>query len=485
MTSIDHRTSGRSYVGEHMRTAYIGADDIEYAARVFETDVTDGGGALGARYVCTQYVRTDIPPDERSRRPVIFSFNGGPGSASVWTHLGIGPRRIAQADSLTPVMTPPFGLLDNVDSPLDVADLVFVDPPGTGYSRLLDPSKAEAFHGTDQDARATIEFIETWARRNRRQNSPRFLLGESFGTVRAARIARNASGGPFLGGATRAAAITGVIILGPALGHWLPEWSGDVRDALEVPTYAATARYHSGMSVPPEEVARFARTELLPALAAGAELPHDERRAIAVRLAEILALDVQVVLDHDLRIPPTQYARLVREHAGEHVGLYDSRYTLPAEGAGHDAVTDDPGMGQYAPAFLGTIERYLHEELGYVTDEDYRGIAFADVYANWDYGDGADAPKTGALEELAAVLRRDRRFEVLIGVGDYDLVTTSASTEFAVARCQVDRSRVHLHRYASGHMPYLGAEPRQSLARDLREFVTRLSRHDGSRTEAV
>ncbi|MGI5441705.1 S10 family serine carboxypeptidase-like protein [Streptomyces shenzhenensis] len=447
---------------------------IPYRAAVEDVEISNGAGEPGARYVYTEYVRTDLTEDERARRPVVFAFNGGPGSASLWLHLGIGPRRIADADTLSPRQTPPFGLVDNDDSPLDVADLVFIDPPGTGFSRLLGKEHAPAFYGTEQDARATIEFIERWVRRNARENSPRFLVGESYGTLRAARVARNAGGGPFLGGATRAAHLSGAIVLGPAFALGDDSWAGEVRDALQLTSLAATARHHkiAREQATDDEVLEFAREELLPVLTAGSMASPQRRQAAAARIAGLLGLDAQVVLGHDLRISPNLYTRLALASSECVLGSYDSRYILPAAGAGDDPVSDDPAMGQYAPGFLGSIECYLRRDLAYVTTEDYRAIAWAEVYSDWDYG---GPERRRSIDEFAEVLRRNPRFELLVGVGSYDLVTTSAAAAYAVSRHTVDGDRIHLRNYESGHMPYLGAAPRARLAQDIRSFITRLS----------
>lgn len=455
------------------RTAFIGGQEITYSAAVVETVVSDGSGNAGATYVCTEYLRTDIVDPHR---PVIFIFNGGPGSASVWTHLGIGPRRIADADTLTPAMTPPFRLVDNADSPLDTADLVFIDPPGTGYSRLHSEDMKPAFFGIEQDARATLEFIAHWTRRHRRENSPRFLIGESYGTVRAARMAKLANGGPFLGGQTRATSISGVAILGPALGIGLGDWSGLVSTALDIASLAASARYHAGVTTTYEEATLFGRDRLLPTLAAGKSAP--DRDAVARELADLLGVDMSAVLAADLKVTAADYLRLARSKTGESIGAYDSRYVLPASDAGADPVADDPGMGQYMPAFLSLIAPYLRDELGYnAGDNEYIAIAFRDINATWDYGSGAGVLPYGlhanldSFGELAQALRRDPNFRVMLGVGEYDLVTTRAATDFALARHCFDTERVQVNVYPSGHMPYLGAEARRLLAVDLRALA--------------
>ncbi|WP_417505693.1 S10 family peptidase [Microbacterium sp.] len=454
-----------------VRKARIGGAEIEYRGAVGEIDVSDGEDGPGARYVFTEYIRTDLTDDERAARPVLFAFNGGPGSSSVWLHLGLGPRRVADADTLHPRMAPPFALVDNDDSPLDVADLVFIDPPGTGYSRIHPDADRERFHGVEQDARATLEFIGRWVRRNGREQSPRFVMGESYGTHRAARMSRLANGGPMRGGTTRATSLNGAIVLGPAFGLGEPAWNGDVRAALEFPTLVHTARHHGAVSdLSDDDVSDFARTELLPALVAGTQLDDAEREALAARMGGLLGLPAPVLIEHDLRITPDAFARLALRAEGRQLGMYDSRYTLSAQGAGSDPVADDPAMGAYAPQFTGAIQHYLREELGYASDDEYRAIDFRLAMGGWDW-DGHDSPHSNCFGDFTEAVRRDERFELMIGVGEYDLVTTRAATEFTFTRFRFDRSRVHLKVYGSGHMPYLGEAPRVALATDIRGFV--------------
>lgn len=460
------------------RTMRIGDTDVTYTARVDSIEVSHGGDDAdvpGASYVYTEYLRDDAAGDDR--RPVVFVFNGGPGSSSVWTHLGgIGPRRVAGADSLTPATSPPFELVDNADSILDTADLVFIDPPGTGYSRLLDASAASAFYGVEQDARATLEFIARWTRARRRERAPRFIAGESYGTVRAARMARLMNGGPFRGGRTRSTSLSGAIVLGPGFIVGESGWRGDVAAALELPTLAATARYHgTAADVADEEVWRFARDTLLPTLVAGHDAGEARRRSVAERMAEFTGIDAAVLLEHDLTITVDAFRRLALAATGQQVGKYDSRFTLPSAGAGDDIVADDPGMGRYMPQFLGAIEPYLRDELGDSRGDEYIGIAFFPFANVWDWDEVQQDSTPGIFGEFAEALRRSPDFELFVGVGDYDLVTTHAATRYSLARHRFDRDRVHLRRYASGHMPYLGAQPRGELARDLREFIGRRS----------
>ncbi|MGW4966270.1 S10 family peptidase [Nonomuraea sp. NPDC004186] len=452
------------------REAVFGGLDVKYEARVDEIVVPDSSGEPGARYVCTSYT---VPG--ASERPVIFAFNGGPGSSSVWLHLGIGPRRVADADLLRPRMAPPFGLADNPDCVLDSADLVFIDPPGTGFSRVLDEERQADFYGVVPDAIATMRFITQWSRRHGRENSPKFLLGESYGAIRAATVAKLSAGGPTTTGRLESLALNGVILMGPGLQFGN---GANLAHVTTLPSLAATAWYHDRLPGRPADVrehveaaTRFAEEDYLTALFAGSRLDRRRREAVAARLHELIGLAPGVIAEHDLRLTPQRFASLLLRDRGEQVGLYDSRYRLPLAGAGGDPVADDPAMGQYVPSFAGAIDGYLREELCVERDDDYRTIEFARVNFRWDYGDGARLPAGNYAADLAVALRRNRDLRVLLCVGMYDLVTTLGETNYALSQAPIDPERVSVRTYESGHMPYLGRASRERLAADLRAVV--------------
>ncbi len=459
------------------RTATVAGASLRYRAQVSELLVTGSGTTPSARYVYTEYLlEGSVDPAER---PVVFAFNGGPGSSSVWLHFGVGPRRVADADTLDPRMTPPFSLIDNDESLLNVADLVFVDPAQTGFSRLMEGADPREYFGIDADARAMLDFVMGWARRNRRERSPRFLLAESYGTVRAARMIRDSGGGPTLGGRTRATGFTGAILVGPALTEKLPEYTGDLQRALETRTLAASAWHHGLVERGRERAshiaraAAFGRDILLPLLVQGSSASPEETRAAAETLSQLVGITVEEVTRRRLRIDAEDYMRLALGDDRQ-LGAYDSRYTLPMTDAGNDSVADDPAMGRYAPGFLGAIEAYLRDELDAPHDEEYLGINFLEVNRSWDWERDDESGAT-TFGEVAQGLRRDPRFEVLICTGAYDLVTTTAAARYAIDRHEVDRSRVHQLEVASGHMPYLGREARREFADTVRHFITRLS----------
>lgn len=451
------------------RLGTFGGRRVEYDGRVEEIVVPDRSGRDGARYVCTSYV-TAVAED----RPIVFVFNGGPGSSSVWLHLGLGPRRTPSADDLEPRMVPPYELVDNPECVLDQVDLVFVDPPGTGYSRVLSEEQEKDFYGVEPDAIATIRFISQWVRIHGRENSPKYLLGESYGAIRAATVARMSAGGPTNTGGIETLGLNGVVLLGPALT--IPRGQTAIDYATGLPSLAAAAWYHDRLPQRTANLAdhlaaaqEFAAGEYLTALFAGTRLDTSRRSMVAKQLHELIGLSPDVIQDHELRLTAASYAKLVLADQGDHLGLYDARYRLSATGAGDDPVADDPAMGQYAPAFAGAITRYLRDELGARRDTDYRAIDFGRVNGRWDFG---DVPDKNYATELAIAMRRNRHLRLLICVGAYDLVTTIGAVEHALSQAPVDTSRTLVRTYESGHMPYLGAIPRSALTADLRTFLS-------------
>jgi carboxypeptidase C (cathepsin A) len=450
----------------------FGGVRLRYAAAVEEVLLP------GASIFVTSYVRSDVK--DAVSRPVIFAFNGGPGSASLWLHLGVmGPRRVDFDDPTRPRTVAPFATVANPDSPLDVADIVLIDPPGTGYSRILPGGKPEQFYGVEQDARAMVQVVEQWLRRHGRVNSPKYLVSESYGTIRAAVMARLMAGGPTQTGSMDGLTLNGVVLLGQAM-DMARGAEGDDRAYLAIlPSLAATA-CHFGKAAPgctPEgQVAaarRFIETSYLAALHAGSHLPADRKAAVAREMAALIGLPEKDVLVADLRISGAAFARLLLAGEGRRIGLYDARFVLPSQGAGGDPVADDPAMGQYVPGFVGAWSDYAAKTLKVDLDIPYEPIAFRDVNGRWDFGFGPGVPvgKNYALD-LAAAMNRNPAMRLMVGTGYYDLVTPLGSADYVVAHAGIPLARTSFHGYPSGHGPYLGVEARTALARDLRAFVS-------------
>ncbi|HSZ62826.1 MAG TPA: hypothetical protein VK828_13570 [Terriglobales bacterium] len=455
----------------------FGGQELHYKAVVAENFVTDPAGKRTASVFTTSYIRTDVP--KGATRAVIFAFNGGPGSSSVWLHMGfLGPRRIEFTDILKPETVPPFHIVDNTECPLDVADIVLIDPPGTGFSRVLPDGKPEEFYGTQQDAKMTVDLIERWVRENDRWNSPKYLVSESYGTIRAAVVSRLLMGGPTETGSMDGMTLNGVILLGQAMDF--KGSAGDDGAYLNLlPTLAATACYHGKVAAgcsPATQVAearKFAADDYQRALYKGSDLPQDERDAVAAKLAALTGLSADFIRSNDLRISAAAFEREILKDRGEQVGAYDARYTLPLSPSGKDPVADDPAMAQYVPGFVASYNLYAHDDLGISIDEAYEAISFRTVNSRWDYGRGPGvSPDTNYAPDLSIAMRRNPHLRLMVGAGFYDLVTPLGSAEYIIAHARIPMSATEMHLYPSGHMPYLGTEARQMLARDVRAFIS-------------
>lgn len=378
----------RIFASEHV--ARIAGRNLRYTAAVEEFMLADPAGTPQASIFAISYIAKSEPG--RGERPVIFVFNGGPGSSSVWLHLGFaGPRRLVLPDLVNPPTNPPFALTDNEESPLDVADIVLIDPPGTGFSTLLPGGRPEQFYGVQQDAAAMVRLIEAWIQRHDRWNAPRYLLSESYGTVRAAVVARLMAGGPMETGRMTGLPLSGVILLGQAMAS---DPGPDMAAVLALPSLAATA-CHFGKVASPCNVAQhvqqardFAAGPYLTALYQGSALPQAERSAVASSVAALTGLAPQALLASDLRVTPAQFARTLLASDSRQIGLYDARFTLPLAPNGNDPVADDPAMGQYVPAFVGGLNGYMRRDLKVALDQPYEAnvgalILLSQVMANY------------------------------------------------------------------------------------------------------
>jgi carboxypeptidase C (cathepsin A) len=463
----------------------FGGRRVSYDAVYEEAQIADSKGVPAAIMSSFSYIERSAKTE--TARPVLFIFNGGPGSASIWNHLGgLGPRRVRFDDPARPPTTAPFGLEANPYSLLDAADLVFIDPVLTGFSRLLPGGSPEEFLGTTQDARAFAEFIGQWLTRHGRWNSPKLIVGASYGTTRAIALASALMGGVFPPqGSLGAINLNGLVILGPALGGGGPPFAGNDRPAIsELPTMAATAWYHGRLpaSVTSVEAAieaahSFARSEYLAALDAGHLLDAATRERLANRLAELTGVPADAWLAANLRLGSAAFrARLLQDN-GLEVGAYDARFTLPAGAGGGDPVVDEASMGQYTPGFVAAFNHMLSSELGLRPNARYVPIEWSKVNFRWDFGAGPGIPVArNDATALARVMRRNPALQVFVGAGYYDFATTLGAAEYALAHAPIPRERLQFKGYPSGHIPFLGEDSARTLATDLRNFLRSATR---------
>lgn len=409
----------------------------------------------------------------RGARPITFCFNGGPGSCSMWLQFGaFGPRRI---DLPAPEVVPelPYRLVDNAEGLLDVTDLVFIDPVGTGFSRPIGDTKQSAFEDIDADADSLVEFIWRYLSRTNRWNAPRYLAGESYGTTRSAAMAKKLQ--------KRGIALSGLVMLS-AVFHFQTlvfEGGNDLPNVLFLPSYAATAWYHGrlGERWPDLETLlraahAFAMDEYAPALLRGASLGVERRRVLAARMAELTGLPAEALEKRQLRIADSWFFKTV---LGDDrcVGRMDSRYAAhrfdPMAEGNEDA---DPSFEQPYGAYTAVVNDFARRELGWTSDDDYVPINFK-VNEGWRWAHEKQMGFPNVSDELAHSMVSSPGMKVFIAAGYFDLATPWLGMQYALDHLRIPealRGNVELAFYEAGHMMYFHEGSRMKLRADLVKF---------------
>jgi carboxypeptidase C (cathepsin A) len=432
-----------------------------------------------ARIFLTQYkAKVDVEPGKPNPRPVIFVFNGGPGSSSVWLHLGLfGPRivRAVEADGTTP-LCPPYELVDNPNSPLAVADLVLIDPTSTGLSRVVPGERSDIFHGVDEDIESITDLIRLWVSRNARWGSPLYIAGESYGVLRGSKLSERLAKryGIYLNGL--------VLISSPITGGPMSFAPGDILGAHAfLPPYAAVAWYHGkhpGRTL--EEVVAeaqdFADTEFLWALNQGHRLSDEDRDRVTAKFARLTGLSEDYARRANLIVDKRRfYAELLREQ-GKNVGEIDGRFTgWNADGNG-ETYDADPVEQVITGAFASGINQYLRNELGYENDLSYEIIT--DRVRPWRGPKDPFRQGFTALGQLSSALRTNRKLKVLYQLGYFDLCTPYWGAVSDVAKLQIPQEledNVRISLFPSGHMIYIDDASRVAEAEDIKHFVLETS----------
>jgi len=416
-------------------------------------------------------------PDPTTR-PVSFSFNGGPGSSSVWLHMGVfGPKRVKHADDFGNPGPPPHELVTNEYSLLDRTDWVFIDPISTGYSRAEEGTSEKDFHGLENDIRSVGEFIRRWVGDHGRWGSPKFVAGESYGTTRAAGLSRYLTGnlGMSLNGVVLVSAVTNFQTIRFNVGN-------DDPHLLYLPSFAATARFHGRLNdrltnMPMDEfideVELFTLNEYAPALLRGDTLPADELDRIAERLSEYCGVSAEYAKDVHLRFDVPRFNKELRRDEGLTVGRLDSRYTGRDRDDGGDGYEYDPAMNAIDAIYTGTFNQYVREDLGYDSDLNYEILT--GVYP-WSYGGAGDNRYANVSERLRSAMHRVPEMRVFIASGYYDLATPYFATDYTTSHMFVDpelRDNIETHYYESGHMMYVHLPSLAKLREDLDGFYDR------------
>ncbi|HVR42188.1 MAG TPA: carboxypeptidase [Thermoanaerobaculia bacterium] len=463
----------------------IGGQTVRYAATAGWLIMKGTEGEPVARFGYTAYTREGVA--DPSRRPVLFAFNGGPGSSSIWLHMGIlGPRRVVVTDAdFTP--PPPVEIVDNAYTVLDVSDVVMIDPVGTGYSKVLGKAKVEDFWGVDQDIASVAAFIARWVGENGRWRSPKYVLGESYGGIRASGLAYALQ-------TTHRLNLNGIVLVSPFMdfGAGVDGIGNDLPHALYLPALAATAWYHHALEDRPEnlrdfleEVERFAIDDYVPALLRGYTLAEQDARAIAARLAAYTGTSADYWMRADLRV---SHERFLQELAREErivAGRIDSRFAGGSLNPLAERQDYDPFFPSVGPAFAAAFFDYYRRELGFEHEDEY--VVSAGAFQKWDWkhrqpGAGFwSTPAPNVLPDLAHAMTMNPGLHVLVQQGYYDLATPYFVTEYYVDHLDVPpaaRARIHFELYEAGHMMYIHPPSMEKYRDDLVRFIRETDRVD-------
>jgi carboxypeptidase C (cathepsin A) len=465
-----------SSVTDH--TARIGDQTINYKATASTTLLKDDKGEPTALMYSTAYTRSDVK--DMSQRPIAFVYNGGPGSASVWLHMGaFGPRRVVTGNA-APTPPAPYKLVDNTESLLDKADLVFIDPVGTGFSHAVGKAEDKNFWGVDQDVKSLAQFIMTYVSRNGRWNSPKFLIGESYGTFRSVALGNylQTSDGMY---------INGIVLISSVIdASSLAFATGDDRSYIfYVPTYAATAWYYKLIKDPPADLGtfvdrarEFAGGEYAAALMKGSRLSAAETADIAKKLSAFTGLSEDYLIKAELRVALPQFDAEIERSRGLVVGRYDSRFS----GNTYDLLTEnsefDPSFTAVVGAFTAAFNGYVRDDLKFGQDKTYKVLP-SEPSQNWDWKHNAppggvfpSAPNVGP--DMIRELLDNPHLQVQIENGYFDSATPFYATEYTTDHLLLPadaRTRITLKYYDSGHMIYLHDEDRVKLKANIAAFI--------------
>jgi carboxypeptidase C (cathepsin A) len=462
-------------------TVMVGGKTIAYTARAGTLPLKNVDGDEIARVFSVAYTADGADP---RTRPVTFVWNGGPGTSSMWLHLGsYGPMRLAVPSNPT-APAPNTPLVPNSDSLIDTTDLVFVDAVGTGYSQITGKGTPATFYGVDEDAKAFDSFVRTWASANQRWGSPKFLMGESYGTTRAANVVNRLQ--------QDGMAVSGVVLISSVLDYnALDNGQGPGEDYGYIsflPTEAAVAWYHHAVAGNPPDLARFvddvrafAIGPYAEALMRGDALEPASRRAIVAKLHDYTGLDEQYIERADLRIDPSRFEQTLLRRSGTTTGRLDGRYQGPALDRTADSPTYDPTSDDaLTDAFIGAFNRYVTNDLAYSAGRPYLGTNYGVVGGQWKYRqDGSIlAPNVG--DNLRQALTKNPYLRVFSANGYYDLATPFFGTEYTLHHLALDpalRPHVEFGFYPSGHMIYLNENARRAMKADLVRFYREASGH--------
>jgi carboxypeptidase C (cathepsin A) len=455
----------------------INGKNIRYQVTAGDTFLLDDDGKPKANIFSFSYQRTDV--ENQKSRPLIFVFNGGPGSSSVWLHLGVfGPKKVVLPSDAQKVGAPPYSVQNNPESLLDIADLVFIDPIGTGYSKALGNHENKAFWGVKEDAQILAEFIRVYLTRNERWQSPKYLAGESYGTTRAAALVKELQEG------WGSVDLNGVFLISSILDFQTGDFTpgNDLPYITFLPTYAATAWYHNAIEDKSQwpsmdaflaDVREFALNDYATALLKGALLDADDYDQVVEQLYLFTGLRKDYLRQTDLRINEHFFMKELLRDRGETVGRLDSRYTGEDASQVRERSEADPSSYAIDGAYTAAIQDYMASQLNVKRETRYH-ILSGEVFRGWNWLYGKDARQQGFIAMtpvIAKAMRQNRDFRVFVANGFYDLATPFFATEYSMNHHGVDKERLTMKYYEAGHMMYIHHPSLSQLASDMRNFL--------------
>ncbi|HCM74947.1 MAG TPA: peptidase S10 [Cytophagales bacterium] len=466
----------KEFVTAHQGT--FGGKLIKYKAIAGETYLKDKDGEPVASIWSVTYKLDGV---ENTNRPVTFIFNGGPGSASVWLHLGLFGPQITKvnSDAAEDDGGAPYPLINNTHGMLDLTDLVFIDPVGTGYSRVIGKGKETDYWGLNEDASSIATFMRAWVTKYKRWNSPKYIAGESFGTTRAAAVTYELEGGG------QAMALNGLILISQALDYQgsTSEHDNIVSYVTYFPSMAATAWYHKkagqGKSLEAfvDEARKFALDEYVSALYKGSRLTKEEENHIADRIVYFTGLSKTYVELANLRLLMPRFRKELLRDKGITIGQLDGRYMgNESDDVADRATLGDPSSYGIDAAYGAIINHYLSSQLNVDMDRPYL-TSNGELSSKWRWRDVPDGrywepSYVNVSRKLGDAMRRNKDLKVLVASGYYDLICPFFDAEYTFARNGILKERVTLTYYEGGHMMYVHEPDFVKLAGDIRKFLT-------------
>jgi carboxypeptidase C (cathepsin A) len=471
-----------SSVTEH--SIKVGGQVINYTATFGSILLKDDKEEPTALVFYTAYTRSDTK--DMSQRPLTFAYNGGPGSASAWLHMGaFGPRRIVTDD---PKSTPPapYRLVDNAYSLIDKTDVVFLDPVGTGFSRAVGKAANKDFWGIDQDVHSLAQVIQMYVSRNNRWNSPKYLLGESYGTFRSAALGHYLQEHDGM-------AMNGIVLISNVLnlGTLIFADGDDLCYVLYLPSYAATAWYHKMLKNAPSDLnafladaRKFASGEYSAALMKGSQISDAEKGDMARKVAAYTGLSEDYLIKANLRVNLSQFREELKRSHGETTGRLDARYT----GYTYDLLSEyaeyDPQSTAISSAFNAAINSYIREELKYNKDRRY-GLLGGEAGRNWDWKRQGPPARffpgsPNVMGDLAQAMISNPFLHVEVENGLYDLATPFYASEYTMEHLGLPaklQANIKQEYYDAGHMMYLHEASLAKLKENVAKFIDATSHH--------